>query len=174
MVFCHKQKNMARLKKLVLVVDENAVNQVLKMLTAIAELSQKKIEVASEDEIEAMSEKEDAVNDNKSSEGFKGNNAQVADDPEYKLLFSEKGRRVLNQLRDIQVLDDNYQPDHLSWTKKGYLAYQIAFKLGITRVWKIMGGFWHLDSHSLKTGRDKAESTLKIQTFEEKIKPIFG
>ena len=92
---------MARLKRLVLVVDENAVNQVLKMLTAIAELSQRKIEVASEDEIEAMSEKEDAVNDNKSSEGFKGNNAQVADDPEYKLLFSEKGRRVLNQLRDI-------------------------------------------------------------------------
>lgn len=113
MVFCHKQKNMARLKRLVLVVDENAVNQVLKMLTAIAELSQRKIEVASEDEIEAMSEKEDAVNDNKSSESFKGNNAQVADDPEYKLLFSEKGRRVLNQLRDIQVLDDNYQPDHL-------------------------------------------------------------
>ena len=111
MVFCHKQKNMARLKRLVLVVDENAVNQVLKMLTAIAELSQRKIEVASEDEIEAMSEKEDAVNDNKSSESFKGNNAQVADDPEYKLLFSEKGRRVLNQLRDIQVLDDNYQPD---------------------------------------------------------------
>ncbi len=123
MVFCHKQKNMARLKRLVLVVDENAVNQVLKMLTAIAELSQRKIEVASEDEIEAMSEKEDAVSDNKSSESFKGNNAQVADDPEYKLLFSEKGRRVLNQLRDIQVLDDNYQPDHLSWTKKGYLAY---------------------------------------------------
>ena len=57
MVFCHKQKNMARLKRLVLVVDENAVNQVLKMLTAIAELSQRKIEVASEDEIEAMSEK---------------------------------------------------------------------------------------------------------------------
>lgn len=56
MVFCHKQKNMARLKRLVLVVDENAVNQVLKMLTAIAELSQRKIEVASEDEIEAMSE----------------------------------------------------------------------------------------------------------------------
>ena len=70
MVFCHKQKNMARLKRLVLVVDENAVNQVLKMLTAIAELSQRKIEVASEDEIEAMSEKEDAVNDNKSSESF--------------------------------------------------------------------------------------------------------
>ena len=90
MVFCHKQKNMARLKRLVLVVDENAVNQVLKMLTAIAELSQRKIEVASEDEIEAMSEKEDAVNDNKSSESFKGNNAQVADDPEYKLLFPER------------------------------------------------------------------------------------
>ncbi|MGU5012031.1 hypothetical protein MAX38_22045, partial [Escherichia coli] len=82
---------MTRLKRLVLVVDENAVNQVLKMLTAIAELSQRKIEIASVDEIEAMSEKEDAVNDNKSSEGFKGNNAQVADDPEYKLLFSEKG-----------------------------------------------------------------------------------
>lgn len=61
MVFCHKKNNMARLKRLVLVVDENAVNQVLKMLTAIAELSQRKIEVASEDEIEAMSEKEDAV-----------------------------------------------------------------------------------------------------------------
>lgn len=54
MVFCHKQKNMARLKRLVLVVDENAVNQVLKMLTAIAELSQRKIEIASVDEIEAM------------------------------------------------------------------------------------------------------------------------
>ena len=58
--------------------------------------------------------------------------------------------------------------------RRDILAYQIAFKLGITRVWKIMGGFWHLDIHSLKTGRDKAESTLKIQAFEEKIKPIFG
>ena len=92
---------MAKQKRLVLVVDENAVEQVKKLLTAIVELSQQKIEIASEDEIGAMSEKEDIVNDNKSSEGFKGNNAQVEDDPEYKLLFSEKGRRVLNQLRDI-------------------------------------------------------------------------
>ena len=44
-------------------------------------------------------------------------------------------------MQDAGVLDENYQPDHLSWPKKGYLAYQIAFKLGITRVWKIMGGF---------------------------------
>ncbi len=49
---------MARLKRLVLVVNENAVNQVLKMLTAIAELSQQKPEIASVDEIEAMSERE--------------------------------------------------------------------------------------------------------------------
>ena len=89
-------------------------------------------------------------------------------------LSTPQGIGWLHKMQDAGVLDENYQPDHLSWTKKGYLAYQIAFKLGITRVWKIMGGFWHLDSHSLKTGRDKAESTLKIQTFEEKIKPIFG
>ena len=41
---------MAKQKRLVLVVDENAVKQVKKLLTAIAELSQQKIEIASEDE----------------------------------------------------------------------------------------------------------------------------
>lgn len=62
---------MAKQKRLVLVVDENAVEQVKKLLTAIVELSQQKIEIASEDEFGAMSEKEDIVNDNKSSEGLR-------------------------------------------------------------------------------------------------------
>lgn len=41
---------------------------------------------------------------------------------------------TISKMQDAGVLDENFQPDHLSWTKKGYLAYQIAFKLGITRV----------------------------------------
>ena len=57
------------------------------------------------------------------------------------VLMSAKGRRILDALRDIHILDEHYAPVNLSWAEMGYLAYQIAFTLAIDNLWQVMGGF---------------------------------
>lgn len=44
-------------------------------------------------------------------------------------------------MQDAGVLDENFQPDHLPWTKKGYLAYQISFQAGYYPCLKDYGWF---------------------------------
>ena len=56
------------------------------------------------------------------------------------VLMSAKGRRILDALRDIHILDEHYAPVNLSWAEMGYLAYQIAFTLAISspsRPWRL-------------------------------------
>ena len=52
------------------------------------------------------------------------------------VLMSAKGRRILDALRDIHILDEHYAPVNLSWAEMGYLAYQIAFTLAIDNLYR--------------------------------------
>lgn len=88
-------------------------------------------------------------------------------------LMSAKGRRILDALRDIHILDEHYAPVNLSWAEMGYLAYQIAFTLAIDNLWQVMGGFWGKNSNSLRSGYNRARQMPSISAFDDRIKEIF-
>lgn len=167
---------MAKQKKIrmTLIVDADILNQVFQVLTDLAELlhqdSKLAIEEVACDEQKDLSSEDISSEDKVISEG----DSQAKEDPEMELLHTEKGLRVLQGLRDIHLLDEDFQPLRLSWAKKGYLAYQIAFKLGIAHVWVVMGAFWHLSAKALKSARERAMNMPSISSFDKKIKPILG
>lgn len=157
-----------------LTVDADILNQVFQVLTDLVELlhqdSKLAIEEVACDEQKDLSSEDISSEDKVISEG----DSQAKEDPEMELLHTEKGLRVLQGLRDIHLLDEDFQPLRLSWAKKGYLAYQIAFKLGIAHVWVVMGAFWHLSAKALKSARERAMNMPSISSFDKKIKPILG
>lgn len=89
------------------------------------------------------------------------------------VLMGAKGRRILDALRDIHILDEHYAPVNLSWAEMGYLAYQIAFTLAIDNLWQVMGGFWGKNSNSLRSGYNRARQMPSISAFDDRIKEIF-
>lgn len=89
------------------------------------------------------------------------------------VLMSAKGRRILDALRDIHILDEHYAPVNLSWAEMGYLTYQIAFTLAIDNLWQVMGGFWGKNSNSLRSGYNRARQMPSISAFDDRIKEIF-
>lgn len=89
------------------------------------------------------------------------------------VLMSAKGRRILDALRDIHILDEHYAPVNLSWAEMGYLAYQIAFTLAIDNLWQVTGGFWGKNSNSLRSGYNRARQMPSISAFDDRIKEIF-
>ena len=89
------------------------------------------------------------------------------------VLMSAKGRRILDALRDIHILDEHYAPVNLSWAEMGYLVYQIAFTLAIDNLWQVMGGFWGKNSNSLRSGYNRARQMPSISAFDDRIKEIF-
>lgn len=89
------------------------------------------------------------------------------------VLMSAKGKRILDALRDIHILDEHYAPVNLSWAEMGYLAYQIAFTLAIDNLWQVMGGFWGKNSNSLRSGYNRARQMPSISVFDDRIKDIF-
>ena len=157
-----------------LTVDADILNQVFQVLTDLAELLHQDSKLAIEEV--ACDEQKDLSSENISSEDkvISEGDSQAKEDPEMELLHTEKGLRVLQGLRDIHLLDEDFQPLRLSWAKKGYLAYQIAFKLGIAHVWVVMGAFWHLSAKALKSARERAMNMPSISSFDKKIKPILG
>ena len=175
--------------RLTLIVDAGIVEQVLQVLTGIADLSHQDFKIAVEeiasDNLKDLSS--EVVNSgdkvvNSEDRGMRSwgedyspeEDSLAKEDPEMELLHTEKALRVLQALRDIQLLDEDFQPLHLSWAQKGYLAYQIAFKLDIAHVWVVMGAFWHLNGKALKSGRSRAMNMPMIIDFDKKIKPILG
>ena len=85
------------------------------------------------------------------------------------VLMSAKGRRILDALRDIHILDEHYAPVNLSWAEMGYLAYQIAFTLAIDNLWQVMGGFWGKNSNSLRSGYNRSRQMPSISAFDDRI-----
>ncbi len=87
-----------------------------------------------------------------------------------KELKGEKAERILMKLYEKKILDENFQPLNLSGCQKAYLAYQIAYKLGINNVWKVFSEFWCMKPSVMRTRYNEAISTQSIAEFGEKIK----
>ena len=89
-------------------------------------------------------------------------------------LKSKKAKKILEELVDIGVLKENFQPNNLTWYIRGYLARQIADTLEISNVWVIFGDFWHLDSATLRTKYNESLGMKKTLEFEDLIHDIIN
>ena len=89
-------------------------------------------------------------------------------------LKSKKAKKILAGLVRINVLDENFQPNNLTWYARGYLARRIADTLEIANVWVFFGNFWHLDSATLRTKYNMALSMKKTLEFEDLIHDIIN
>lgn len=107
------------------------------------------------------------------SSSASSSSSSSADDSMNSVLMSAKGKRILDALRDIHILDEHYAPVNLSWAEMGYLAYQIAFTLAIDNLWQVMGGFWGKNPNSLRSGYNRARQMPSISVFDDRIKEIF-
>ena len=87
-----------------------------------------------------------------------------------KELTGEKATRIFLKLYKKEILDENFQPLNLSACQKAYLAYQIACKLNINKVWKVFSEFWHMKPSVMRTRYNDALSMPSILDFGEKIK----
>lgn len=87
-------------------------------------------------------------------------------------LKSEKAKKILTGLVRIKVLDENFQPNNLTWYNRGYLARRIADTLDISNVWVFFGNFWHLDSATLRTKYNTSLGMKKTLEFEDLIHDI--
>lgn len=89
-------------------------------------------------------------------------------------LKSKKAKKILEELVDIGVLKENFQPNNLTWYIRGYLARRIADTLEISNVWVIFGDFWHLDSATLRTKYNESLGMKKTYEFEDLIHDIIN
>lgn len=87
-----------------------------------------------------------------------------------KELTGEKATRIFLKLYKKEILDENFQPLNLSACQKAYLAYQIACKLNINKVWKVFSEFWHMKPSVMRTRYNEAISSPSIAEFYEEIK----
>lgn len=89
-------------------------------------------------------------------------------------LKSKKAKKILTGLVRINVLDENFQPNNLTWYTRGYLARRIADTLEISNVWVFFGDFWHLDSATLRTKYNESLGMKKTFEFEDLIHDIIN
>lgn len=89
-------------------------------------------------------------------------------------LKSKKAKKILAGLVRINVLDENFQPNNLTWYTRGYLARRIADTLEISNVWVFFGDFWHLDSATLRTKYNESLGMKKTFEFEDLIHDIIN
>ena len=86
-------------------------------------------------------------------------------------LSTDQAKHLLSRLAELGVLDAAYQPLHISQSKKGVLAQQIAAKLGIKNQWVTFAHFWHVDANCLRSGYNRGMESKSIGKFLDFIHP---
>lgn len=90
------------------------------------------------------------------------------------VFTSEAARRVMGQLVEIGVLDEDLQPLHLSWSERGVLAQQVSLKLGIENQWVTFGELWNMKASALRSAFNTGMNQVKIGKFLDRILPAIG
>lgn len=90
------------------------------------------------------------------------------------VFSSEAARRVMGQLVEIGVLDEDLQPLHLSWSERGVLAQQVSLKLGIENQWVTFGELWNMKASALRSACNNGLNLAKIGKFLDRILPAIG
>lgn len=85
-----------------------------------------------------------------------------------------KAKQIMQKLVEAGWLNPDWQPMGLSIAERGYLAGEIADRLGIDAKWKVMGQMWNANPETLRQANIKASNQKKTLKFIEKIKKILG
>ena len=85
---------------------------------------------------------------------------------------TSEAEQLMQKLVKAGLLNNNWQPVHLSIAERGYLADEISNRLKIEYKWKVMGTLWNENSETLRQGKNKAVGQAKTGLFIDKLKKI--
>ncbi len=85
-------------------------------------------------------------------------------------LRGEKAQELMENLVDVGLLDEHWQPVSLSGSEKALLAKKISERLDICEVWKVFGQLWNEKSETMRGYYNKALGQKKSLEFQDRIK----
>ena len=89
-------------------------------------------------------------------------------------LQTPKAQEILDRLVAEGLLDELWQPVHLSGTQRSLVAKAICDRLDINDVWQVFGQVWNENPITLRSYYNKAMNQKKTYLFLEKLKNILG
>jgi len=89
-------------------------------------------------------------------------------------LTTEKGKRLLDNLMNEGMLDENWQPKGLSGPERALVAKAVCERLDVNDTWKVFGQLWKEKPETLRSYFNKALEQKKSLDFQEKLKKVLG
>lgn len=107
---------------------------------------------------------------------LKNQKEEEADDPFVVVIPPEfqspEAKKILARLQKKGYLDEDLQPIGLSGAKKGVLAWEVADRLGIRNIWKLVGVLWKCNGETIRKERQKNIETDALIKFTKNIKAV--
>ena len=105
-------------------------------------------------------------------------NTDIEASMDYDLLPEElntpEAKLLIQKLVDANLLSEDWQPVGLSIAERGYLAGDIAHRLGISAKWVIFGKLWNENPGTLRQGNIRALNQKRTSNFIEKLNNILN
>ena len=108
-------------------------------------------------------------------ENYYGSNA--CEQPSYRNgempeeLKTEKAQKIMKNLMDIGVVNEDFMPLGISTSEAAVLAYQIGIELEIKNIWSVFGNYWGPNPNSMRTACNRGMDQKKTAAFLDKVKP---
>jgi len=87
-------------------------------------------------------------------------------------LRTERAMRLWQRLQDAGLIDEHYQPLRLSRTEAAVVAFELSWRLGIWKKWKVFETLWH--RHNIRDDYNRAMDQKKTRDFLDKLKPLLA
>ena len=78
----------------------------------------------------------------------------------------------MQQYVSAGLLDDKWQPKHISWAQSALLAKDASDRLHIDDVWRQFSLLWNINSQSLRSFFNRAMNQKKTLRFLDMLKKI--
>ena len=95
-----------------------------------------------------------------------------ADQPLPQLLRSDEAALVMQQYVGAGLLDQDWQPVHLSWPQSALLAKDASDHLMIDDVWQQFGQLWGIGPQTLRSYFNRAMNQKKTLQFLDALKRV--
>ena len=87
-------------------------------------------------------------------------------------LKTEEAEEIIEDLVDAGILNEDWQPNHLSGTERALVAKTVSNHLHINEVWQVFGQLWNEKPETLRSYLNKALEQKKSLEFQEILKNI--
>ncbi len=95
----------------------------------------------------------------------KGDFAPSAKERLCESLSTDRAREEFAKFQKAGMLDENYQPIHLTRPQMGCIVIRMSAVLGLASQWKDFGRLWDIDSELLRTQFAKGQDSEPTREF---------